>query len=58
MKNIQAGDVVKVKSGGVRMTVEFIRSTSVPLSADVIWITSFGERRTAVIAAVALKKAK
>ena len=56
---IKAGDVVELKSGGGRMTVEYVipnADANKPASAHVIWMSN-AERRTAIILVSALKVA-
>lgn len=55
--DFQAGDVVKLKSGGQRMTIEFINPVGVKdLAAHVVWMTPYAERMTAMIVLEALQK--
>jgi uncharacterized protein YodC (DUF2158 family) len=56
MSDIKAGDVVKLKSGSIPMTVEFVAAQLPTIMAHVIWMTEYAERRTAMIAAEALDK--
>jgi uncharacterized protein YodC (DUF2158 family) len=56
-KDIKAGDVVQLKSGSAPMTVVQIYGQDDNL-AEVVWMTGAGDRRTADIPMVALRKAK
>jgi hypothetical protein len=54
---IERGDVVRLKSGGAPMTVEFITPAGVMgFSAHVVWMTAKAERMSAMIMTEALEK--
>ena len=57
MNQIKAGDVVRMKSGGAPMTVEFmVPSVAGSWAAQVIWMTSQAEKMQTLISVEALEK--